>query len=402
MEPFGRPVRLRHGSRLVVTIVAGVLAMSLLPGCKADEELPPVFTWVWSGTAPSGITAVEACGVGGPSVIACADGSIRKADAAGATVWEIANPGLQVVSLSVDDAGSTAAVVTAAPAGTEAPAPDVLTVYGAAGNGLWQAASPAEGLSIGGTVSADGTKVLVSWPSSDDVPGNVNVRDSASGVVRWEKRTDSVLTVVCDATADFRRVVTGYSLANGDNKPTGLVEAYADDSIRTHLEMKRPVSASLIATDVAGVLDERGKLTAYELTDNGFGQRLWSKSTGRNGVMVTGAGIVAVAAYDIKGKDDTVDVTAVRVYNAEGKRLYEEEFEASVRYLPTVSSDGRFLALVPAGAAEGEVPLVIWFGEEVTTAELPPGVSAVSFEAGDGLMLVGMSDGTYGLSKLPF
>lgn len=402
MEPLGCPVRVRSGSRFVTAIVAVVLLMVLLPGCKAEEELPPVFQWVWSGTAPAGITAVEACGVGGPSVIASADGTVRKADAAGATAWEIVNPGLEIVSVSVDDAGSTVAVVTATPAGTEAPAPDVLTVYGAAGNGLWQAASPAEGLTIGGSVSADGTKVLVYWPSSADAPGNVNVRDSASGVVRWEKRTDSVLALVCDATTDFRRVVSGYSIANGDKTPTGLVEAYADDSIRTHDEVKRSVSASLIATDVAGVLDERGKLTAYELTDNGLGERLWSKSTDRNGVMVTGAGVIAVVAYDAKGKDDAVDVTAVRVYNVEGKRLYEEEFEATVRYLPTISSDGRYLALVPAGATEGEVPLIVRFGEEVTTAELPPGVSAISFEAGDGLMLVGMTDGTYGISKLPF
>jgi len=402
MQPFGRPVRIRPKSRLVAVIVAGALLMALLPGCKAEEELPPVFQWVWSGTAPAGITAVEACGVGGPSVIACADGTVRKADGAGATVWEIANPGLEVASLSVDDAGATVAVVTGTPAGTEAPAPDVLTVYGAAGNGLWQAASPAEGLPIGGYASADGTKVLVFWPSSADAPGNVNVRDSASGVVRWEKRTDSVLAVVCDATTDVRRVVSGYSIDNGDKKPTGLAEAYADDSIRTHLELKRPVSASLIASDVAGVLDDRGKLTAYELNDNGLGERLWSKSTDRDGVMFTGAGIVAVAAYDTKGKDDATDVTTVRVYNAEGKRLYDEEFEASVRYLPTISSDGRYLALVPAGATEGEVPLIVRFGEEVSTAELPPGVSAISFEAGDGLMLVGMSDGTYGISKLSF
>lgn len=402
MQPIGTPVRARRGSRLVAVLAVGALLTALLPGCKAEEELPPVFQWIWSGTAPAGITAVEACGVGGPSVIACADGVIRKVDSAGATAWEIANPGLEIVSLSVDDAGSTVAVVTATPASAEAAAPDVLTVYGAAGNGLWQAASPAEGLTIGGSVSADGTKILVSWPSSADAPGNVNVRDSASGVVRWEKRTDGVVRVICDATTDLRRVVTGYSIANGDKDPTGLAEAYADDSIRTHLELKRPVSASLIATDVAGLLDERGKLTAYELTDNGLGQRLWSKSTDRDGVMVTGAGMVAVAAYDAKGKDDAIHVTTVRVYNAEGKRLYEEEFEASVRYLPTISTDGRFLALVPAGAADGEVPLIVRFGEEVTTAELPPGVSAISFEAGDGLMLVGMSDGTYGISKLPF
>ena len=166
MEPLGCPVRVRSGSRFVTAIVAVVLLMVLLPGCKAEEELPPVFQWVWSGTAPAGITAVEACGVGGPSVIASADGTVRKADAAGATAWEIVNPGLEIVSVSVDDAGSTVAVVTATPAGTEAPAPDVLTVYGAAGNGLWQAASPAEGLTIGGSVSADGTKVLVTCGKS--------------------------------------------------------------------------------------------------------------------------------------------------------------------------------------------------------------------------------------------
>lgn len=402
MDPFRMPVRVRSGSRLAAALMAVALVGVLLPGCKADEELPPVFQWVWSGAAPAGIIAVEACGVGGPAIVVSADGTVRKIDAAGATVWEIANAGLEIASMSVDDAGSTVAVVTSSPAGAEAAAPDVLTVYGAAGNGIWQAASPVEGTTIGGAVSADGTKVLVSWPSSADVPGNVNVRETASGTVRWEKRTDSVLAVNCAATTDFRRVVTGYSIANGDKKPTGLAEAYADDSIRTHLELKRPVSASLITTDVAGVLDDRGKLTAYELTDNGFGQRLWTKKTDRDAVMATGAGLVAVVAYDAKGKDDAIDVTSVRVYNAEGKRLYDEEFEASVRYLPTVSTDGRYLALVPAGATEGEVPLIVRFGEDVTTAELPPGVSAVSFEAGDGLVLVGMSDGTYGLSKLPF
>lgn len=402
MEPSGSAVRVRSGSRLVAAITAVVLVVVLLPGCTADDELPPVFQWVWSGASPAGIIAVEACGVGGPAIVVSADGTVRKIDGAGASVWEIANPGLEIASMSVDGAGSTVAVVTSTPAGAEAAAPDVLTVYGVAGNAMWQAASPAEGTTIGGAVSADGAKVLVSWPSSADVPGNVNVRESTSGVVRWEKRTDGVLSVECAATTDFRRVVAGYSIANGDKKPTGLAEAYADDSIRTHLELKRPVSASLITTDVAGVLDDRGKLTAYELTGNGFGQRLWTKRTDRDAVMATGAGLVAVVAYEAKGKDDAVDVTAVRVYNAEGKRLYKEEFEASVRYLPTVSTDGRYLALVPAGATEGEVPLIVRFGEEVTTAELPPGVSAVSFEAGDGLMLVGMSDGTYGLSKLPF
>ncbi len=402
MEPFGTPVRVRPGYRLVAVVAVGLLIVALLPGCKAEENLPPVIQWVWSGTAPSSVIAAEACGAGGPAVIAFADGTVRKVDSAGTTLWDIANPGLQVVSLSVDDAGSTLAVVTATSAGTEVSAPDVLTVYGAAGNGLWQAASPVEGLTIGGTVSADGAKVLVSWPSAEDAPGNVNVRDSASGVVRWEKRTDDVLALACDATTDLRRVVTGYSIANGDKKPTGLVEAYADDSIRTHLELKRPVLASLITTDVAGVLDDRGKLTAYEFTDSGLGERLWSKSTDRDGVMVTGAGVVVVATYDAKGKDDAVDVTSVRAYNAEGKRLYNEEFEASVRYLPTVSVDGRYLALVPVGATEGEVPLVMRLGEEPVTAELPPGVSAISFEAGEGFMLVGMSDGTYGISKLPF
>ncbi|MRS12212.1 MAG: hypothetical protein EG823_03965 [Actinobacteria bacterium] len=393
----------------LAALIAGILVVLVLialafTSCKKEEEAPPAVPWLWNGTLPAGISAAHVCSQDGPYLFGTYDGLLRKVDGAGGVLWDFGESQTVVTLLDSDSAGAVVLAAIEPTSSATAEIPNRLRVIGENGALRWGVDGPVAGAQVGGSVSADGAKVLVYTAAAKGMPALVSVRDSVAGAVRWAKQTEDAQRVAAQANIGFGIVVVGYEIQAADEKkPDGLVEAYESDSIRTHKQFNNvPTMPSLVTTTTAFFADSKGRLSAYEIADDGLGDRLWRKSVGTADAVVPAGDRFLVASYDTKGKGEKAEVTTtVGIYSQEGKRLFEEEWKAPSRYTPSLSPDGKHLALVPTSPGEGALTLIVHLDEKPVEVALSEGVSIVEFGCGPGKMLVGMYDGTYGIAAIP-
>jgi hypothetical protein len=272
------------------------------------------------------------------------------------------------------------------------------------GRPLWRVLCSAPDRKIEGRVSSDGASVLILRAAEPHSPALVSLRDASTGVVRWERRTRNAPGIVAETSPDLRSVVVGYEIRHSENEaPTGLIESYRDGRLVSSVVPDEPVQPAMLGTDSIALLDPEGWVECREWTDCAIGTERWS-ARGKAGSVAYSRGTTLVVYSSLDEQFDTgvTVVSVIDAFHADGTNVVHKEYTGTAPYIPTLSSDGRVLALVPRRPRYSEPPALVRLAQPERTMTLPLGVATIDFGVGNDLMLVGMVDGTLGIARVPF
>jgi hypothetical protein len=359
--------------------------------------------WYWSAQMPAAVTAVHSCAEDGPYLVGCADGSVRRLGQSGSVTWEAAHEGMSVSSLDAsEDARVTVAVVTpsSTPAGPGLPAVRVLD-----GSGLpvWRVLGSEPGWPIEGRVSRNGDRVLILRVAERHAPALVSMRDSSTGSVLWERRTRHAALMVADASPDLRSVVVGYEIRRSDNEsPEGLVESCRDGIVISTMNLGAPAYPRFLGAGGLALAESEGDVSCHAWMDAAIGAERWRAPGKGLGTMIAVSDTLVVCRMRYEASASGVtNITMMSMFDESGTLLVKKEFRGTVPFYPTLSRDGRLLAMIPRNPRYEEPPLLIRLRDPNRSIPMLVGITAIDFEAGHRRALAGMSNGTVGVMRLP-
>jgi hypothetical protein len=348
---------------------------------------------------PAAVTAVHACGPTGPFIAGSADGTLRRIDGNGTVAWSASDPGVSIAALS---ANADASVVLSIVSSSATDAAGAVRILDGTGHPRWQVLA-APGWPIDARLSADGRSVLILRPARPPARSTVSLRDTATGAVRWTHEMPNAPYLVGDASPDLRFVVVGYVIQPaGSNEPSGLVQSYRDGVVVSDIPVKTPALPGLLGNGAVALAGYDGGIECRAWRGAGIGALRWHAAGGTPGIVLARGDRLSIGTYErIQSSEATVEATTVRVYDEAGAVVFGTELRATAPYLPTLSDDGRLLALVPRTPLAGEAPVLVSLDRPSRATTLPAGITAIGFGAGAGRMLVGHSDGTVSSAPLP-